>query len=289
MRKAVKAVFTTHTYQFGGRFIHQTSGGPIGLRATGAVARVVIGDWDLKLMRILQENGMETQVAARYVDDIRIMMRALKMGWRWTGKRLEFREDWLEEDSKEGLTRTERTARVLNNIMNSIHTNLRFTMETPENFKDQKLPALDTQVWLEDNKLIYSFYEKPMAAKTVIRRGSALGENIKVASLSQDLVRRMKNTSLVLPTSDRVKVVDAYTSKLMSSGYSRSQTKTIVVAGLKGFEKAVKLHTEGSKKLHRSADEGAAMRNKKKLLEKSNWFKGKKNYEAEIQKMKTGP
>ena len=158
--------------------------------------------------------------------------------------------------------------------MNSIHPNLKFTMEIPEDFDNGKLPTLDTQVWLEGDRLMYSFYEKPMAAKTVMRRESALSENTKVSSLSQDLIRRLKNINLELPTSARVEAINDFASKLMSSGYTRDQTRTIVVAGIKGYEKAVKLHLEGTRKLHRSAMEGAARRYKKKLLDKSNWFKG---------------
>ena len=58
MRIAVEAVFNTHVYQFGGHYYHQTDGGPIGLRATGALARVVMADWDQQLLTILMENGM---------------------------------------------------------------------------------------------------------------------------------------------------------------------------------------------------------------------------------------
>ena len=91
----------------------------------------------------------------------------------------------------------------------------------------------------------------------------------------------MKNTSLDLPATTRVRIIDDFTSKLVSSGYCREQTKKIVLAGLKGFEKAVRLHKEGKRTLHRSAHEGAAGRNRKKLLERSNWFKGKKGSEEE--------
>ena len=282
MRIAVETVFATHLYQFGGRYFHQADGGPIGLRATGAIAKIVMGDWDLKLLKIMMENDVSIEVAARYVDDIRLLLASLKMGWRWNGKQLEFKEIWLEEDRQEGLTKTARTANVLNSVMNSIHPELKFTMETCEDFESGKLPTLDTQIWMEGKKLMYEFYEKPMSAKTVIRRNSALSENTKVASLSQDLIRRMKNTSLDLPIAARVQIVDEFSSKLLTSGYSREQIKKIAIAGLKGFEKAVRSHKEGKRTLHRSAHEGAAGRNRKKLLERSNWFKGKKRSEEEV-------
>ena len=65
----VRTVFGTHLYQFGGKIYHQQQGGPIGLRATGAVARIVMGEWDITLQRILNENNITKEEAARYVDD----------------------------------------------------------------------------------------------------------------------------------------------------------------------------------------------------------------------------
>ena len=88
MRIAVEAVFQTHVYQFGDMYYHQQDGGPIGLRATGAIARVVMADWDEKLVNLLVANGMTWSIAARYVDDVRLILAAIKKGWRWQGRRL---------------------------------------------------------------------------------------------------------------------------------------------------------------------------------------------------------
>ena len=91
MRIAVEAVFSTHVYQFGGRYYHQTEGGPLCLRATGAIARVVMADLDVQQLHMLLENGVSWEVACRYVDDIRLILSALAAGWRWDGKRISFK------------------------------------------------------------------------------------------------------------------------------------------------------------------------------------------------------
>ena len=57
------------------------------------------------------------------------------------------------------------------------------------------LPTLDYQCWLEGVKLLYKFFMKPRAKKTVIMMSSALGENVKIAALTQEVVRLSKNTS----------------------------------------------------------------------------------------------
>ena len=44
----VEVLFSTHVYTFGGKFYKQREGGPIGLRSTCALARVVIARFDKK-------------------------------------------------------------------------------------------------------------------------------------------------------------------------------------------------------------------------------------------------
>ena len=44
---AVKTLFTTHLYQFGGRIYRQISGSPIGTRFSMSTSRVVMGMWTL--------------------------------------------------------------------------------------------------------------------------------------------------------------------------------------------------------------------------------------------------
>ena len=115
-----------------------------------------------------------------------------------------------------------------------------------------------------------------MARKSVIHKSSALSEKTKVSSLSQDLIRRMKNTSESIPDKVRIDIVNEYSDQLLSSGYSPTQTQDIIEAGLKGYENLLKKCVRGEAKLHKSAAEGAGMRMRKKLLGKSTWFQKKK-------------
>ena len=115
-----------------------------------------------------------------------------------------------------------------------------------------------------------------MARKTVIHKQSALSEKTKVTSLSQDLIRRMKNTSEEVPIEERIAIIDEYSYQLMASGYSHHQTKNIIKDGLVGYESLVKKVEKGEAVLHRSASEGAGPRKRKKLLGKGNWFTIKK-------------
>ena len=85
-----------------------------------------------------------------------------------------------------------------------------------------------------------------MAAKTVTNFKSALSENSKMVSLSQEVVRRMRNTSEWIGSSERIEVINKFCQKLATSGYGREQIGRIITAGLKGYEKALQRHKLGN-------------------------------------------
>ena len=121
-------------------------------------------------------------------------------------------------------------------------------------------------------KLLYSFFEKTMATKYTIMKESALPENMKVQSLTNDVVRQMKNISELVDQEKRNQVIDNYARKLMRSGYSKDKARNIIMAGLKGYEKVLGLEKRGKCKVHRSAKYSMKARYQKKLIGKSTWF-----------------
>ena len=273
---AVKTLFTTHLYQFGGRIYHQVSGSPIGTRFSMSTSRVVMGMWDIELSNTMKKEDLNAMTAFRFVDDWRQLMRGINLGWRWHEKKLMFRHEWEKEDIEAGLTTQEVTTREMMKMMNSIYSNLNFEMETEDMFENKRLPTLDFACWVDNNKIYYSFFQKPMARKTVINKKSALSERTKVSSLSQELIRRMKNTSEDVPMKERIDIIDEYAKQLVTSGYSPNQARDIIQAGLVGYETLVKKVEKKEAVLHRSASEGAGERKRKKLLGKGNWFVQKK-------------
>ena len=113
----------------------------------------------------------------------------------------------------------------------------------------------------------------------VLQRGSAMPENMKVASLNQEVIRRMMNTSEDLDISVRTEVVDEYAQKLFNSGFKLDQTRNILVGGLTGYERKLSLSKDNNnpkwKPLHQPAGFNIQARRRTKLLGKSNWFKKK--------------
>ena len=106
-------MMNTHVYEWNGSLYHQQEGGPIGLRATCAIARIVMNYWDKKWMNLMNINNIERDLEDRYMDDIRVMLMALRAGWRWYEGGLYWCKTWEEEDIQTGKTPEERTTNAL--------------------------------------------------------------------------------------------------------------------------------------------------------------------------------
>ena len=146
-------------------------------------------------------------------------------------------------------------------------------------------------MWMEDNRIMYSFYQKDVANKAVINKLSALSENVKVASLTQNLIRRCKNTSEMLPVEERLAVIDRFTEQVLACNYSKEQAKKIVIAGLVGYENMKIAAEKAGGSIHKGAAEGAVERRLKKLVGKSSWFKGSSKQRTRLEttgRRKTG-
>ena len=280
VKLATKAMFKHHFYGFAGSKFQQMEGGPIGLRGTCSIARLVMQIWDKKWVSRVEEAGLRLRLYTRYMDDGSIFLQPVKRGWRWKSGSLKYRKQWEMEDKDRSLK--DITMEVIKNSMVGISSYLSFTYETGEDFHDGWLPTLDTNMVVDpDNKVLYKYFEKPSTTNTTIQKSTAMAENPKIQSLSNDLVRRLLNTKKELPDKYRAEVVDRYGIKLLTSGYGYEQTRKILMNGAKGYLNKVKRRTQYGGKLHRTAEESSSGRWKKKLLGKSTWFKDKKTDKKE--------
>ena len=232
VRIATQFMFKSHVYTFAGKFYKQQSGGSIGLRGTCAIARLIMQMWDHKWLEVMDRVGVQLELAMRDMDDGRVFLFPLKAGWRWREGELLFCKRWELEDSH--LTPTERTRRVIHESMMGVESFLKFTMETVEEFGGEWLPTLDTELQVrEDNRVLYRFYEKPVATNMTVQFASAMEENNKMKTLANDLTRRLLNMSEDMSIQDKVLVINNYSTKLATSGYSTNQIQRIIVNGIK--------------------------------------------------------
>ena len=290
----IRRSFELHTYQFAGKLYQQSEGGPIGMRITGACARIVMGVWSRKVNEILRNEKLEIFQSGGYVDDVRYLTPELEPGRRWDSKQKKFtsKAEWRQDDLENGVSAAKRTSNEIRNAMNSVFWNIQFTSEITEDFNNGRLPTLDFELWVNEKenettgeddrgKIYYSFYEKEVSSRFCLMEKSAMAENSKNSTLSQEVIRRMLNTSELLPQGERNQVLEKFISKLEISGYNRAQIKNIIMSGLKGYESKVQRSRKQKTDLHRDAANTAGARNKKKLLGKTNWFKQKKSKKQE--------
>ena len=236
----VIAVMNTHQYSFNGKTFLQKAGGPIGLRATCAIARVVMNTWDTRWLEKMESNGIKIKTGVRYMDDIRIFLYALRAGWRWWEGSLCYCEVWRLEDESTGTSSTIRTARILVEIMNSMMSFLNFTVEVGDDFEDGKLPTLDLKIWVQAGVVEYEFYEKPMSGNTVVHAKTALSEQVKFSSLTQEVVRRLLHTSRRLPDDVMLECLEKLCQKMANSEHRPVYIKKVMISGITIYEAKLK-------------------------------------------------
>ena len=93
---ALETVFANHIYQCENDLYRQRTGGGIGARITGVVARVVMDIWADKVHNVLAENQVIIYLLAKYVDDINIATSVMEPGAVW---KMEDRKWRLAQDS----------------------------------------------------------------------------------------------------------------------------------------------------------------------------------------------
>ena len=69
MEVVVDTIMSNHFYQFDGQVVTQETGGPIGLKISGVLARLVMLWWDGKFLGKLKNLGVCLEFYLRYVDD----------------------------------------------------------------------------------------------------------------------------------------------------------------------------------------------------------------------------
>ena len=214
-------------YKFGGKIYKQKSGLGIGLRGSAALARLLMCTWDSLWGSMQYRMGLIINLFCRYVDDIRLYLRPILPGYRWTDN------GWTYSNEPDMRSPRDRTIEELNKSLNGVWNFLDFTTEWQEQFVDGFLPTLDFATKVVDKGYVsYKFYSKPMSRNTVLQRGTALSDGCVFSSLRQDLVRRLLNTDASMGSKYRVSLVKEYIQLLVNSDHKFSYIKSIILQAL---------------------------------------------------------
>ena len=170
----LKTIFSNHVYIFKGKIYLQTDKGPIGLRFTGSVARLILIYFDNIFMDIAIKAGIKIVLYRRFVDDINCCSKVVKYGMKYCkdDQTIKYCQDQYEEDIQSGMSVQAKTFSILKLIANSIVDMISWEVDLPEYYPDRRIPVLDLKVGLDNTDtnapIRHSYYQKPMASKLVI-------------------------------------------------------------------------------------------------------------------------
>ena len=74
-------------------------------------------------------NNIRIGKSNRYMEDIRVFLKALREGWRWMDRRLCYTKSWEAEDRGSRVSASRRTAHTLVAMMNDVCPFLNVTIE----------------------------------------------------------------------------------------------------------------------------------------------------------------
>jgi hypothetical protein len=270
---AVKEIMANHVYTSGGILYLQTKGGSIGLRATGEISRCVCLRFDRLLREAVAKHGILQLMYGRYVDDSNSAYVATDPGWKFEGGEMTLHQDSIEPDRE--IPADERTLKLVQSIANSIWNNLQWTVDYPSAHPSKRMPVLDLQVGMQDRRAVFSFYEKIVATRYTIPARSAHSWAIKRATLTQEGVRRMMNTSKEASPDQRRVIMESWDNKMRISGYKESFRRQVISAAVGIFrDKLCKSDSSGTP-LYRGRSWKRIERQREKDMKKSTWYNSK--------------
>ena len=272
------ATTTNHVYKFGDTLRVQAKGGPIGLRCTGEMAECYMVDWDKRLKIELKKYGIELDIFSRFKDDINIVTESLEKGSKLFDGNIIIDEakKKLDEEKSDSCI----TMEIIKEIAESIDPMIRLTVDTPCKHKGNYIPILDLKVSMntkENNRIDYQFFEKPTNNKRGLLANAAMSAKSMRTILTQEGLRRLRNTSLHLGKEVQEKHLNDFMLKLKNSGHSVKFRKQILDSILKAFDKILLEDKKGTKPLFRDRNWNLEEREESKKRKKLNWFNNYKN------------
>ena len=258
---ALKLVMKNHIFTFNDENFKQLSGGAIGVSIAGDVANLFMVWWDRELKSRLSVERILIELYSRYVDDGNTAVQRP--------------EDLLSCSDKEA---EEQTMERIKTIANSIHRSIQVKVDYPSKHHDQRMPILDTKMWLEEvevrgvmkHQILYSYYEKEMSSKYVLHKESAISRGSKINILVNELLRVMRNTSLRVEQQERDKHVQHFVNKMQLSGYDQEDRVQVYRKAKRIFEEKTR-----GKEVYPHVDKITRMeeRTREKIQKKRSWFK----------------
>ena len=145
--------------------------------------------------------------------------------------------------------------------------------DVPSRNDDNKMAILDMKVWLdEDKNIMFQHFEKPTASKNIMHALSAQSVSCRNSVHTQELLRRMLNSSPQLDWRTCVApVLSEYMLRMMRAGYPEKYRIDTLTRALRIYDDMIQKDLEGTRPLYRPKDWNRAERQKAKQKKKYEW------------------
>ena len=110
-----------------------------------------------------------------------------KSGWFFSKENKALKYDPDHEYAE--LHPDQRTMAMLRDLADTLDPNLTFTFDCPSLNANGRMPILDIQVWIHENKVRHTFFRKPCAPNRVIDSRSAVSTRTKRDTLFSEVMR----------------------------------------------------------------------------------------------------
>ena len=193
------------------------------MKISGAVSKVFMTNWcrrfkEKMITATTDLKDFDIYLYKFYVDDHNLVMDSLPPGTRLVGERMEVVADEVENDLT--IPADQRTAQLMQQIANTVCGFIRMEVDFPSNNPDNWMPILDNKVRVEDKKVDWCFYKKPVDSELYILNRSALSNKIKKASLTQEGLRRLRNTRPDKINERKGRLLTDMAEAMLKSGYN---------------------------------------------------------------------
>ena len=187
---------------------------------------------DDKFLRKLRQLGIQVQMYFRYVDDTVIGLKGIHYGWYYctTRKKMIF-----DQSRTQTLSEDQHTFQQLQAVANSLDKDIQMTIDTPSSNGEGRLPVLDLELWIEQDQIKHTFYQKPMSSPYQIHFRSALARKSKRETLLQEGIRRLRNMGPDVSDLEKQTVMSKYMNSLRISGYDKNY-RYILLKGILNLE-----------------------------------------------------
>ena len=148
-------------------------------------------------------------------------------------------------------------------------------MDCPSTNISGWMPLLAAEVRVaEDNTTDYLFYEKPISSRYVMMRNSAMPSKVKMNTLTQEVIRRLRNTRVTLPWAEhQAPALTKFSKKMARSGYPQGYRAEVIKSGVLGFERQLEASRSGEKPMFWPRDWQKAEGRKNKMVRKAGWYR----------------